>query len=318
MTATDPYSDRYATIWMQILAEPATADVEPEAPVPERRAIGSGVLLFLGLLWLALMVWITHSNLASRTDPGEVASAAALTLPSVVTGALLAGACAGLALVDAVSRRREIGWVGALILGLVGGALIGGATGGVIVFAYGTVSAIVVLSATVAVAGVLGGLTAALPRPVLAAGLAATFIVLVIGVLIGSFQAPLKDLLGAGPTPASQFGAARGLSYLAGTVEGLVAAVLAHLSLRRHGPRHWAWFALAGGSAGLFFTISYLITQLGGASLFDRVSNQSEADTIALALNDNARIVQAMLVLFAGAILSMILIGRRLSRGAAS
>lgn len=279
------------------------------------RRRGVGVVLLLGLVWLGLTLWIAHSNLATRADPLAVPSAAALSLPSIVIGAVIAGAAAGLALASLVGRRRTLSAVGRLLSGGVAGLVVGLIAGAIILVAYGAQSSIVILAATVAAGAVIGGLAAALPPTVLAAGLVATFGVLVVNVVVGRFQSPLKDLLGAGVSPETLVSSAYTLAYLTDVVAGVVAGLLAYFYLRRQpGALGWPWFAAAGGLSGLLLLGAYLVTLIGGASLFDKVRQLSPGDATVLTIADNARLTQALVVFFVGAIVAMVLVGRTIKR----
>ena len=322
-------AEAYLTSWTQRLADHllaqkrSTEETPPEETPPEETAeqatepvLGTATLLLLGLLWLAAMLWVTHATLSTSSDAAVVISAAALALPNIVTGALLAGATAGLAAATYLARRRASrSTLADLVAGLCAGSVIGLATAGLIVFAYGAQSSVIVLGVTVAIAAALGGTSAALPGTVAGAGLAAALAVLITGVIAGIFQSPLKNVLGSGSTPSSQFDAAQNLGYLTGVVGGLVAAVTAYLYLRRRAPqRSWPWFALAGGLAGVLLLLSYLVTLIGGAGLFARVRSLSPFDSITLAMVEDSRLTQALLVLFVGAIGAMVGVGRTMRR----
>jgi iron complex transport system permease protein len=313
-------AQRYTTRWTRILADATREALATDTePTDHRKPMGTGVLLFLGLLWLALMVWITHITLSSGSDVGVVASAAALALPTLVTGALLAGSAAGLALAGYANGRSAMPLtpLRRLLFGLAAGAVAGVLAGAPVVFAYGTQPTILTLALTVAVAALVGGAAAALALSVLAAGLAAALAVLVEGVVAGQFQSPLKGVLGSGETVASQYESARSLVYLNGVAAGLLAAVIAYLYLRRRASSlMWPWFAFAGAFAGLLLLTGEVITQLGGADLFDRVRRLSAFDSVTLSYVENARLAHALLVFFVGAIGAMIAVGRTMRRPA--
>ncbi len=315
----------------------------PDQAVPPAgglRPIDTGVLLLLGLLWLAATLWTAHATIASNAaDPAVVASAAALALPVVVTASLLAGAAAGLAATGLRLARAEVatgereeragaspaartkgqhGRSAALRRGLVGagaGAACAVPVAGLILLTYGGGSSLTTLAATVGVAAVIGGGAAALRRPVLAAGITSTLCVFLTGVLASAFQSPLKSLFGAGDTLASQADAASWLSATTAAASGLVAGVIAYLYLRRRGPGlRWPGYPIAGATPGLMLLVAEGLTLLGGSRLFDVVSRLSENDRATLAYLDGARINQALTVGFIGAIVAMIGVGRTMRR----
>jgi hypothetical protein len=330
-------AERHVTRWKQKLAEdtstaavdPAAAQTEsdqPEADSPP--ALGSAILFLLGLLWLAATMWSARASIASNAaDPAVVISTAALALPGVIAATLLAGAAAGLAATGRFVRRNDVlspgrvpstgrrAMLRRLAIGAAAGALMGLLTAGVIVFAFGANAAIGILATTVGVSGLIAGAAAALPPPPLAAGIAATLSVFVTGALLNLFQTPLKSLLGAGETIASQYDAADRFSMLAGLISGLAAGVVSYLFLRRRGRgERWPWFLLAGAMAGIMALLGELLTQLGGASLLGIVGGFSNADQAILDYLGGARIASALTVGFTGGISAMILIGRTMRR----
>ncbi len=299
-------------------------DIQPSRPV------GAGILLVLGLVWLAATMWAAHAAIAGNAvDAAIVISSAALALPGIIAASLLAGATAGLA---AAGRRTATGLAATglaaaghragrravarrALVGLAAGAGCGVIAAGVILFAYGANSSVALLAITVGVAGLLGGAAAVLPPPVLAAAIAATLGVFLIGVILNLFQSPLKSLLGAGDTVASQASAARLFSYAAAVVGGLVAGLVAFIYLRRRGPgQKWPSYLIAGSAAGLLALVAEGLTQLGGGRLLSLVGNLSPADRAVLDYLIEARMERALIVGFVGGITAMIAVGRTLRR----
>ena len=278
------------------------------------RPVGSGILLVLGLLWLAATMWAAHAAIAGNAvDAAIVISSAALALPGIIAASLLAGAAAGLAAAVRRATHRAVGR--RALVGLAAGASCGVTAAGVILFAYGANSSVALLAITVGVAGLLGGAAAVLPPPVLAAAIAATLGVFVIGVTLNLFQSPLKSLLGAGDTVASQASAARLFSSAAAVVGGLVAGLVAFIYLRRRGPaQKWPSYLIAGSAAGLLALVAEGLTQLGGSRLLSLVGNLSTADRAVLDYLIEARMERALIVGFVGGITAMIAVGRTLRR----
>jgi hypothetical protein len=307
---------------MQRLAEDTAV-----APIPDEDEAGPeildenpaspGTLLLLAVLWLGATLWSAHATIAGNALSGAVAvSSAALALPSVCAATLLTGAAAGLAASVLVARRRALPprWRRRVLLGAAAGAVCGLVTGGLIMFGYGAGSAVVILAATVAAAGLIGGALAALPVHSLYSGIAATLAVSAAGVALNLFQAPLKSAMGAGDTAASRLGAAELFSLSHGVVSGLVAGVVAYLILRYNGLTHWPLYLLAGAIPGLLALVAEALTQIGGAGLLRLVSTFSDNDRGALAYLRDARISHALIVMFVGGIIATVAYGRTLKR----
>ena len=299
----------------------AAAGNPAESPSDAVVPLGSGVLFVLALLWLAAIMWSVRASIAGTSaDPGVVISATALALPGVVTATLLAGAAAGLAAtgrfaLSAGSGARTV--LRRLIVGAGSGAGVGVVAAGVILFAFGANAAIGIIAATVGIAGLLAGIAAMLPAAPLAAAIAATLSVFISGALLNLFQSPLKSLLGAAGTVASQTAAADRFLLAGGLASGLVAGAVAYLFLRRRDiGRRWPWYLLAGATPGLASLVGEVLTQMGGASLFRIVGGFSAFDEAVMNYVGGARVVSALLVSFAGGISAMILVGRTMRRPA--
>jgi len=329
---TGTSAPRPATRWMQRLAEetsPTPPDAEtrrePDGAADDQddvddaepgsaRPLATGFLFLLGLLWLSATMWTAHAAIVgSAVDVGVLIGTTALALPSVIAASLFAGAAAGLA----GSVRFALG-AGRLRRGVVGvgaGALTGLAAGGAILFAYGVRPSVAVLAITVGAAGAIAGAAALVNPPTLAAGLAATLGVFVVGVVINYFQSPLKSIFGAGDSVPSQVDAARTLSFSAAVLSGVVAGMIAFLYRRRRdtGTR-WPAYLLAGGMPGLLFLFAEALTLVGGARLLDLLGEQSQSDLATVQYLDTARLNQALVVGFVGAIVATIAVGRTLRR----
>jgi hypothetical protein len=325
--APAPPAQRQPKRWMQRLVEetPATepgeqdteadpvADGPPADDPAAERPLGAGLLFLLGLFWLVATLWSARGSMAGIDDPVVMVSSVALTLPVTVVATLLAGAAGGLAAAcrfaaDRPASRR-------LWTGLTAGALCGALPAAAILAGYGATSAVAVIAITVLVAGLMGGAAAALSPATLAAGIAGTLTVFVIGVLLNLFQAPLKAFLGAGSTVASQYEAANLLARTGAAASGVAAGVIAFAYLRRRAPgAPWPAYLVAGAGAGLLLLLAEGLTLAGGSGLLELVSGLSAADREVLGYLDGERLVQALIVGFAGAIVALIAIGRATPR----
>ncbi len=299
-------------------AAPAKAAGVQVEPAPS--ALESAILLVLSLVWLGTTLRLADSLLvANGDDASQLASAVSLVLPTVVYAALLAGACVGLVSGrlrlaraeatgrPAVIRRALVGAGSAAILGLILVLLILGR--------YSGGSSLVVLASTVGVAALLGGAGAALPRPVLAAGVTGTIELFLIGFVVNLFQAPLKSGLGASSDPTSQLHAASWLAALTALVQGIAAGLTAYAYLRRRASAlRWPAFALAGAVPGLILLVGVGLSLLGGSSLSSLADQLSDADRVVRDVVSGADLNQALTVAFVGTIVAMLAIGRTLRR----
>ncbi|HKD97120.1 MAG TPA: hypothetical protein VKB69_05885, partial [Micromonosporaceae bacterium] len=153
---------------------------EPATPTGATRAgtrLGL-VLAVLGVVWLAAKLWAAYRQIRDGAGDSVVLASAALALPAVLQSTVLAGMGCGYAARQGMAGRAAGGdraplarWLAAP----VGGLLVGAAAMAAIISVYGDVTSTVRIGATVAVAGLLGGVLAALPRTgaVTAAGLLA-------------------------------------------------------------------------------------------------------------------------------------------------
>jgi hypothetical protein len=123
------------------------------------------------------------------------------------------------------------------------------------------------------------------------------------------------DALGAGDTPASVLGAAERLLLGTALLNGLIAALVSYLVLRRRAPGlRWPWYLLAGATAGLVLLAAEVLTRVGGAGLLDIVRGFSGADRAAVDYLGSGRLKTALVVGFTGGICAMIAVGRTMKR----
>ena len=171
------------------------------------------------------------------------------------------------------------------------------------------------LAATLLVAAMLGGLTGALPPPVLAAALAAVVGCLLVAILISIFQNPLATALGGGTGADNRFTGAILLGIVESVIQGIVAAVVATRYLRaRDGGRAWPWYLLAGAAYGVVGLATLAISRVGGFGLYRQVSGFSPDDAAYFNLLLQASLRGALVAGFVGAIGAVIVVGRSMSR----
>ncbi|WP_432979651.1 hypothetical protein [Dactylosporangium sp. CA-233914] len=239
---------------------------------------------------------------------------AALVLPGVLTPTLIAGAAVGVLAVgryaaEAGTRRR-------LLLGGLGGLPVGLLAMGGMLLAYHSGPSFGLVAATVCVAGVLGGLVAAAsPISAIAAGAAAGVLASGAGLLVAYFQNDLVDLFGNQETVGSMADAAYRLQMTTSIASGIAAGIMAFVYLRRTElALPWPSYPLAGSLPGLLTLGAALVGWLGGLPLSHAVAKESEFDAAIIANRLPEQVNHGLILLFAGAFVAMILVGRTLKR----
>ncbi|WP_345134911.1 hypothetical protein [Dactylosporangium darangshiense] len=242
------------------------------------------------------------------------AAVAALVLPGVLTPTLIAAAALG---VLAVGRfAAGAGVRSRLLYGGLGGLPVGLLAMGGMIAAYHKGPSVAYVAATVAVAGVLGGLAAAVrPISAVAAGAAAGVLASGVGLLVAYFQNDLVDLFGNQETVGSMADASYRLQLTTSIVSGLAAGVMAFLYLRRTGlALPWPAYPLAGAVPGLLTLGAALLGWIGGLPLSHAVAKESEFDAAIIASRLPEQVNHGLILVFAGAFVAMILVGRTLKR----
>ena len=282
------------------------------------RGWGPGVLAALALAWLAVVLWSAHATISgTRADATVALASAALALPLVVAASLVAGAAVGIASSDLLGRRygAVAERVPVRFAASAGGGLAVGLLCAVLVLAgYGTSAAIAVLAAAVGAAATLGGVLGGLrPAAVVGAALGGTLAWFVVGLFQGAYAGRLMHLFGAGDTLASQVRATSWLSFVVSVVGGLVAGLSAYGYLRRRDTGlRWPAYLAAGAGPGLLILLSDLVTRVGGARLLAVAGSVGADDRAAIGYLGTARLNTALVVLFVGALTTVIAFGRTL------
>jgi hypothetical protein len=300
---------------------PPDDDTFDDAPAPVP-APATGPLAVLAVAWMVAMLGSAWAAI-STGQGGLAITAAAYSLPGVISAVLVGGAALGLVAVALIARwwpayddRPGLRSAVALTAGLATG--IGGAT--TVIAAYGTGSASMVMAGTVAAAGTIGGAVAGLrARHLVGSAIAAALAVFAVGFLFNLFKGPLLALYGLGDTEASRVSAYGWFAATESVTSGLVAGLVAYRYLRR-AVRHtasrlrWPSYLIAGAGPGALLLIAELITRLGGARVLSLASAVSDNDRTVQVWLDGSRINKALVVLFAGAITAMFAFGRTLQR----
>jgi hypothetical protein len=281
--------------------------------MPDEAERGSGrpaavVLFVLSLLWLAGYLWSAHASIAGTGgDPLVAVTDAAIALPGLVAATVLAGVATSNAALRLWSAR---GWVG-FALAAASGLAVGGLAGGLILSGYGHRSSILALAWAVLAAGVIGGLLGtARPAEVLSAGLAATFVPVLLDFLPNIWQGWLLKLFGAGSTVASQLDAVQRLSIVEALTAGVLAGLVAFWMLRHRGiGAGFLGYLAAGATPGLLLLIAEAVTRVGGARLFAAAGRLSAFDRFVIAYTNGSRLNHHLAVLFLGALVALIGLG---------
>jgi hypothetical protein len=283
------------------------------------RAPGAGTLALLALVWLLAMVTSARFTVGDSPPLTPVTLARiALEFPQLVAATLVAGAAIGLAAVNLLGRRARPVLERAgprLAVSAAAGLALGTALAVVTTVGYGTLPAVGELSATLAATGVLGGLLAGVRhRAVLAAGVAGALAVFAVRFVAGVFDADLQTLFGARDTAQSVLTASTWVVLSIAVVAGAAGGVTGYVYLRRGGPPGVGWpgYLMAGAVPGLLALLAEVATQVGGARLFQLLGELSPDERLVQEFLTTTRLNHALVVLFVGALVAILLLGRTL------
>ncbi|MEV4539945.1 hypothetical protein AB0J82_39855 [Asanoa sp. NPDC049518] len=266
---------------------------------------GAGLLALLALAWFGTTLWVLQREISTSVTDAVAIASAAISLPTVVSASLVAGAASALVAVNLIARAgwtpaASTRWAGALVTSVAVGLL--GALG-VIIGYDGPGSR--VLAATIAAASVVGGALAGLrPTSLVAAVLSGSLAVFAVQFVL--------NYLGAGPIS--------GASTLAALVAGLVAGIVPYVYLRRvtkretteGGALSWPFYMVTGAGVGITLLVTEVVTRVGGAQVLDAVASLSEYDRAFRAHVDADRLTYTLIVFFVGALTTTIAFGRTL------
>jgi hypothetical protein len=300
---------------MSLKSEAGMHDVtrrEDAATADDRKPRGPGTLSILGLAWLAITLWSVQATITSAQEPALALVQAALALPDLAAASLVAGATAGLVVVERRSASLYRPWM-RYAAGAVGGLVVGALIAVLIIIGYGTTSAIVLVAATIGSAAVIGGALAGVrPGAVVAAGLAGTLAWFAVGFVQGLFRSQLLHVFG-GRGAADEWTAAVRMTFAVSLVGGAIGGVVAYRYLRRrYTGRRWHAYLVAGAAPGVLFLLSDAVTRIGGAQLLNMAASMSTGDGFAVRLLGASRLNHGLLVLFAGALAAVLAYGRTL------
>lgn len=289
-----------------------------QATDPVERATSRGLVLAgVALLWLVAMLWSARATITVRQEAEMEVSSTAYALPGAISASLVAGAALALAVLAALGRRRSVSPTGRLAVA-VGTGLVTGLFAALSVVTINTEGWLyAVVGGTVAAAATIGGALAGfrIPRVVTAVcwGAVAVFVV---NFVLNLFQIPLLSLFGAGETQASQAGAVGWFAMSASVVSGLSAGLAGYATLRWARRRTdgadvpWPLYALAGAGPGLLLTIAEGLARTAGGRVLDLAGRISELELAAQNMLSGSRLNNALIVLFVGAVIGIIAVGR--------
>jgi hypothetical protein len=268
-------------------------------------APGAGLLALLALAWFGAKLWGLQREISTSVTDAVAMASAAISLPTVVSASLVAGAASALVAVNLIARAgwtpaASVRWAGALVTSVVVGLL--GALG---VIAGYDGSGNRVLAATIAAAAVVGGALAGIrPTSVVAAVLSGSLAVFAVQFVL--------NYLGVDAISGSSMGAA----LIAGLLAGLVPFFYLRRMTRREttegGPVRWPFYMVTGAGVGVALLITEVVTRVGGARVLDAVASLSDLDRAYRAEVDGARLTYALVMLFVGALAATIAFGRTL------
>jgi hypothetical protein len=265
--------------------------------------------------WTAAMLWSARASITSRADAAMEVTSTAYALPGAVSADLVAGAAVALLALSVISGRWALGATARFAVATGAGLLVGVASAIPIITinTLGTIYAAV--GGTVAAAATIGGALAGLRIPrVIAAAASASVGVFLIGFLLNLFQEPVLSAFGAGDT-ASSANAAQWFSYSQAALSGLAAGLISYALLRRAragGDLRWPMYALAGAGPGLLLVIGELLSRTAGAKVLELAGKVSELERTVQELLSTARLNNALIVVFAGALTGIFAVGRTL------
>ena len=274
------------------------------------------VLALVALLWAAAMLLSARITITGREQAEMEVTSTAYALPGAISACLVAGAAMGLLAVGLLTRGGRRSGPGARFGIAVGAGLVTGLPAALTMISINTEGWLyAVVGGTLAAAATLGGAVAgARATRVVAAACWAGLAVFAVAFGLNLFQAPLLRLFGAGGDQAAQAGAVGWFTTTQSVASGLTAGLMAYLVLRRArragSEPAWPWYAVAGAGPGIVLAVAEGLARTAGARVLDLAGRVSELELAAQELLSGARMNNALLVIFIGAIVAIIAVGR--------
>lgn len=293
----------------------ATSDTAGSTPSAGavRRTGGGLPLAVASLLWAVAMLWSARASIVGRRAAEMEVTSTAYALPGAISATLVAGT--GLALLAlALAGRRATTLAATARAGIAAGAglLAGLLAAGSVLLAYPDGWVYAVLAGTVAAAATIGGAVAGVRAPaVVAAAAWAGLAVFALGFAMNLAAAPLLDAFGAGDSVLSRLAALDRFALVQAFAGGLLAGVVAFRYLRGRGAR-WPQYALAGAGPGIVLLVAEALSRTAGSRVLELAGKVSEIERTGQDLLSESRVNSALVVVFAGAVSAIILVGRTL------
>jgi iron complex transport system permease protein len=277
-----------------------------------------GILLALaGLVWSAGMLFSARMSITGNEDAELEVVSTAYAMPGAVSACVVGGATVALAVLAAVGSRRELSTTLRFFVAIGSGLVLGllGALSIITINTEGWIYA--VMGGTVAAAATIGGAIAGFRHAAaVAAACWASVAVFIVGVILAFLQDDLLPVFGFGDTSESRAAAAGYWGYMQGALGGIAAGLIAYFLLRRARRRtggtdlRWPVYAAAGAAPGLMLIVAELLTRTAGARVLGLAGKVSTLDSTVQQLLSTTRLNNGLLVLFIGAFVAMVMVGR--------
>lgn len=279
------------------------------------RRTGPLVVAGVSVVWFATTLWFTHTAVVRAAEASIALINAAFALPLLIAAGLVTGAAVAVVVVGRLVERGRLArtrW--AVLAGAGVGLVLGAAASSLVLLGYGTAPALVSLAIALAVAAAAGGALGGAPWPaVVVAGVIGSLVRFGVGAVEGLFSGQLREAIATDDSVAAQFAAIGRVSFGMALLGGAVAGLAASWYLRRTADGlGWPAYLAAGAVPGLLLLAADLTTRVGGRPLLRLATGDDVADRIALDLVGKSRLSTALVVLFTGAIVAIVVHGRAL------
>ena len=277
--------------------------------------VGRGPLVVaaISVAWFVAILWLTHASVVGVREAQLALVNASLAMPLLIASGIVAGAAFAVVVVGWLTGRGRLGrtrWQ--VLAGAGAGLALGAVAGGLVLLGYGTAAALVSLSITMALAAAAGGALGGVPWPaVVVAGVAGSLVRFALGFLEGLVGGRLREAITRDDSVAAQLAAVGQIGFAMALLGGAVAGLVAALYLRRTELK-WPAFLAAGAAPGLLLLLAEVATRIGGTPLLHLTSGNDEFDQRATRLVADTRLSTALVVLFTGAVVAIIVHGRTL------
>ncbi len=277
--------------------------------------VGRGPLVVaaISVAWFVAVLWLTHASVVGERQTQLALVNASLAMPLLIASGIVAGAGLAVVVVGWLTARGTVGQARWQVLAGTGaGLLLGAIAGGLVLVGYGTATALVSLSIAMALAAAAGGALGGVPWPaVVVAGVVGSLVRFALGFLEGLFGGRLREAIARDDSVAAQLAAVGQIGFAMALLGGAVAGLTASIYLRRSGLK-WPAYLAAGAAPGLLLLVADVATRLGGTPLLRAMSGNDAFDERATRLVADTRLSTALVVLFTGAVVAIIVHGRTL------